>query len=200
MKTITMFGAHERENLGRINVLEGAVRALAGGQPLSPVAQAAVDAAQTPTADATPLYEETLRDVGQLLGLTDEAIAGPSGRDALLAAAKKSRLAENLSEAITRANVDPGLARAVVDLADVDVTADADSIAGALDAALAEAIKRHPAIKRPTFAARSIAEFPAGSGGLPPQITREALSWMSPEQINAARKAGLLTHLDVGSG
>jgi hypothetical protein len=184
-----------RENKG----LRDAVAGLLAGRP-TPAAQATIDAL-TPAADATtPIYEQTLRDVGNLLGLTDEQITGPDGRETLLAAARQSKLGDNLAAAISRANVDPGLARAVVDLADVDVTANADSIAGALDAAIADAVKRHPAIKRQTFASTSGVSFPAGSGGSPVGITREALGWMTPEQINAARKAGLLTHLDVGSG
>jgi hypothetical protein len=188
-----------KENRG----LREAVRALASTGQLTDAAQAAIAAGiatTTPAADATttPIYEQTLRDVGALLGLTDEQITGPDGRETLLSAAKAAKLGDNLAAAIARANVHPGLARAVVSLADVDVTADADSIAGALDAALVDAIQRHPAIRRQSYPAAAGAPFPAGSGGSPTPLTREALGWMTPQAIDDARRAGLIPGVGPG--
>jgi hypothetical protein len=77
-----------------------AIRALLAAGPLTPTEQATVDAAK-PAADAAPMYEQTLRDVGRLLGLTDEAITAPGGPDALVSAARASRLSAEVGEAIT---------------------------------------------------------------------------------------------------
>jgi len=146
----------------------------------------------TPTqAVISSVYEETLRSVGKLLGLTDEAITAPGGSDALLAAARSAALAGPLGDAITRANADPGLTRKVVDVASIDVGVDAGTLEAALDEAVADAVKAYPAIKRPTYPDRSGASFPAGSSQSE-ILTRDVIAQMTPEAVNQARKAGMI--------
>jgi hypothetical protein len=171
--------------------LRDSLKAVVGGRPLTPEQQAGIEYVTPTQAVISSVYEETLRSVGKLLGLTDEAITAPGGSDALLAAARSAALAGPLGDAITRANADPGLTRKVVDVASIDVGVDAGTLEAALDEAVADAVKAYPAIKRPTYPDRSGASFPAGSSQSE-ILTRDVIAQMTPEAVNQARKAGMI--------
>ncbi len=177
--------------------LEAAVTSLAAGRPLSADAQVAVDAVAaantTPAAGAEPLYEKTLRDVGRMLGLTDEAITAPGGPDALMSAAKSARIQGALSAALIEAGVaDLALARSAINLANVDPTS--ANLPGDLKEVVGHFLIDHPSMKKAMMPAVSGAPFPAGSGGgqAPNYITQEAIQMASAEQVNAWRKSGLI--------
>jgi hypothetical protein len=191
LHTIRNLRAIEAELTKERNWLRDSLKTMVSGRPLTPDVQAAVDYVTPTQAVVASVYEKTLRDVGKLLGLSDEAIAGPGGSDALLAAARSAAIAGPLGDAITRANADPGLTRKVVDVASIEVGTDAGTLEAALDLAVSEAVKAYPAIKKSSFPARSGAEFPAGSS-TSPILTRDVIAQMTPEAVNAARRAGMI--------
>ncbi len=190
MATINKLRGIEAAGKARDLAQASAIRALLESRSLTPAEQAAVDAA-TPAADAGPMYEQTLRDVGKLLGLTDEAITAPGGPAALMSAAKSVRLSGALTSALVEAGVaDLALARSAVNLEGVDPSS--ANLPADLKEIVGHFLIDHPSMRKAAAASISGASHMTGAAGGPQFITRDQMAFMSPQAIQDARHAGLI--------
>lgn len=180
----------EKDGRARDLAQQAAIRALVSSRPLTDSERATIDAA-TPAADAAPMYEQTIRDVGRLLGLTDEAITAPGGADALVSATKAVRMAGALTSALVEAGVaDLALARSAVNLEGVDPAS--ANLPADLRELVGHFLIDHPSMRKAASASVSGASHMTGAAGGPQFVTRDQMAFMTASQIHDARKAGLV--------
>lgn len=195
MKTITAMRTSEQAQKGQIKALRAAIGALVAGGNLTDAARSAIAGAVPPAPDAAT--DTTLTTIAGILGAdaTDPA--------AMIEQATQARLSGELYGIMVEAHADPKLTRAVLNdsRALVSIDLSADDVHEQLTAVVADALKAHPNLKlRNQSPSVAGVPFSAGSGGSPTQITREALAWLKPEQVQALRLSGDLEHLQVGKG
>jgi hypothetical protein len=158
--------------------------------------ETAAELTPPPDTNATT-YEQTFRDIGTTLGLSDDEIAASTGPDALRAAARQARLAGPLAQATASAGVDHDLATALLTqsgaLAKVDLSGD---VAAQLSEAVGLVKIDHPQLVKQTPVPVSGVPFGRGSSQAA-VVTQDALAYMDPETISALRAQGALSHLGV---
>jgi len=181
MATIKTLRGQEREYKGYKQAVMMMAKSM--GLPESVLTQAF----GAETAPATPpAATSDLAAIAKVLG------ADASDPAAVLAAARKHRIAGDVASAIYNANVYPGLARAV--LASEGLLDNLDQLATILD----DVTQRHPQIKRNSPPMGGV-PFRGGAGqDGTAVITEDMLRHMTPAQIVKARESGALSHMGAG--